>query len=49
MECGGTAKLLSAPPPDEGFVPGDAVAYVCVDCDHRIDLILDDEQDPAGT
>lgn len=46
MECGGTAHLLSTPPPDEGFEPGDVAAYVCGDCDHRIDVVLEHTEDP---
>ena len=38
LECQGTANLMSFPP-DEGFVTGDVVAYVCEDCGHRYDLV----------
>jgi hypothetical protein len=48
MECGGIAHLLSSPPPDEGFAPGDVVAYVCSECEQRIDLVLDEETDATG-
>lgn len=48
MECGGPAHLLSTPPPDEGFAPGDVVAYVCADCEHRIDIVLDEDTDETG-
>jgi hypothetical protein len=47
-ECNGTAHLLSQPPPDVGFTPGDAVAYVCGDCGQRLDVVLDEESDPSG-
>ena len=43
MSCGGIAHLVSYPPPDTGFEPGDIVAYVCADCDERIDLVLDED------
>lgn len=46
MECLGTAHLVSYPPPDEGFEPGFVAAYVCEDCGHRIDLILEDDDGP---
>jgi hypothetical protein len=42
VECGGSARLMSYPPPDEGFAPGDAVTFVCEDCGHRHDIVLDD-------
>jgi DNA-directed RNA polymerase subunit RPC12/RpoP len=47
VECGGTAGLLSAPPPDDFFRPGDVVAYVCADCDHRFDIVLDEVESPG--
>jgi C4-type Zn-finger protein len=46
VECGGTAGLLSAPPPDDVFHPGDVVAYVCADCGHRFDIVLDEVEPP---
>lgn len=47
MECGGTAHLLSSRPDDDPFQPGDYAAYVCEDCGHRIDIVLEDD-DEAG-
>ena len=32
-------------PPDEGFEPGDVVAYVCEDCDHRLDIVLEETEE----
>ena len=32
--------LLSHPPPDEPFEPGDVVAYRCADCMDRWDIVL---------
>lgn len=46
MECGGSARLLSLPPPDDHFEGGDVVAYVCTDCNHRIDMVLDEGEGP---
>jgi len=46
MECGGSARLLSVPPPDDDFEAGDVVAYVCTDCNHRIDMVLDEGEEP---
>jgi predicted nucleic acid-binding Zn ribbon protein len=34
---------MSYPPPDEDFEPGDVVAYVCGECGHRHDVVVDDE------
>jgi len=44
VDCGGRCHLLSYPP-DEGFVPGDVVAYRCEDCLDRWDLVMDDTDD----
>jgi hypothetical protein len=44
VDCLGTAHLLSYEPPDEGWVPGDVVAYRCPDCGERFDLVLDEEE-----
>lgn len=41
IECGGEAHMMSFPP-DEGFEPGDVVAYVCEDCSHRSDVVVDE-------
>ena len=44
VECGGTAHLLSYPPPDDDpWLPGDIVAYRCGDCAERFDLELTDD------
>lgn len=43
VECGGDAHRMSHPPPDESFVIGDVVAYVCGDCDHRLDVVVEDD------
>lgn len=38
LECQGRANLMSFAP-EEGFAPGDVVAYVCEDCGHRFDVV----------
>ena len=44
VDCGGTARLLTAAPPDDDpFVPGDVVAYRCPDCLDRWDIVLTEE------
>jgi hypothetical protein len=45
VDCGGTCHLLSHPPPDEEFSPGDVVAYRCADCLDRWDVVLPDTED----
>jgi DNA-directed RNA polymerase subunit RPC12/RpoP len=45
VDCGGTCHLLSHPPPDEEFEPGDVVAYRCSDCNDRWDVELADPDD----
>jgi DNA-directed RNA polymerase subunit RPC12/RpoP len=42
VDCGGRCFLLSYMP-DEGFEPGDVVAYRCSDCLDRWDLVLPEE------
>ena len=45
VDCGGVCHLLSHPPPDEEFEPGDVVAYRCRDCLDRWDVVLADPDD----
>ncbi len=44
VECGGTCHRLGHPP-DEGYEPGDWVAYRCGDCMDRFDLQAADPAD----
>ncbi|MGI9603430.1 MAG: hypothetical protein ACR2QE_16215 [Acidimicrobiales bacterium] len=37
VDCGGECRLLSYAP-EEGFEPGDIVAYRCLDCLDRWDI-----------
>ncbi len=48
IECGGDANLQSYVPPDEPLGAGDVVAYVCGECEHRMDVVLEDGDDPLG-
>ena len=49
VDCGGQCFLLSHVPPDEGFQPGDIVAYRCGDCMDRWDLVFPgDDEDEQG-
>ena len=45
VDCGGRCFLLSHEPPDEGFQPGDIVAYRCGDCMDRWDIVLADDEE----
>ena len=45
VECGGVCHRVSYPPPDEGFEPGDTVAYVCEDCGARFDVVVEMDED----
>lgn len=47
VECGGLSHRVSFEP-DDGFEPGDVVAYACEDCNHRLDVIVDSDPDPHG-
>lgn len=44
VDCGGRCHLLSYAP-EEGFEPGDIVAYRCEDCLDRWDLVVEDPSD----
>ncbi len=44
VECGGVAHLLTHRPADDPFIPGDVAAYTCVDCNHRLDVVLDEDE-----
>jgi len=48
IDCGGRCFLLSYPPEDGIWEPGDVVAYRCEDCLDRWDLVLsEDDEDVA--
>jgi len=44
VDCPGTARLLSHEP-EEGWEPGDVVAYRCPECGERFDIELADADD----
>lgn len=48
VDCGGVCHLLSHPPPDQPFEPGDIVAYRCADCMDRWDVVIPDSEDAPG-
>ena len=43
VDCLGTAHLISYAPED-GFEPGDIVAYRCADCLDRWDLVWESDE-----
>jgi hypothetical protein len=43
VDCGGRAHLLTYPPEDGAWQPGDVVAYRCEDCLDRWDVVLPDD------
>ncbi|MCB1000578.1 MAG: hypothetical protein R2713_00640 [Ilumatobacteraceae bacterium] len=45
VDCGGRCFLLTHPPEDGIWEPGDIVAYRCEDCRDRWDLVLPDPTD----
>ena len=52
VDCGGRAHLISFPPEDDRWEPGDVVTYRCADCHDRWDLVLeidDLEEDGPGS
>ncbi len=49
IDCGGRAHLLSYPPNEGTWQPGDLITYRCEDCLDRWDLIVPGaEEDDAG-
>lgn len=47
VDCGGTCHRISYEP-DEGFAPGDVVAYRCADCGDRWDVEVDVDADDGS-
>jgi hypothetical protein len=45
VDCGGRAHLISYPPGDGGWEPGDIVTFRCEDCLDRWDLVLPEDTD----
>jgi len=45
IDCGGRCHLISFPPEDGIWEPGDVVSYRCEDCRDRWDLVLPDLDD----
>jgi hypothetical protein len=46
IDCGGRAHLLTRPPEDGIWEPGEVVVYRCEDCLDRWDLVLpEDDED----
>jgi len=43
VECGATAGLLREYSPDDPPLPGEAVVYICPDCDSRWDVVYEPE------
>ncbi len=43
VDCLGVCHRLSYEPPDEGFQPGDMIAYRCADCGDRWDVVWEPE------
>lgn len=49
VDCGETAHLLTHPPEDGQWQPGDVVVYRCSACNDRWDIVLpgEDGEDPT--
>ena len=46
IDCGERAHLLTYPPEDGIWRPGDLITYRCSGCGDRWDLLVPDESDP---
>jgi hypothetical protein len=42
-ECSGIAHRVGYLPPDEPLEPGESLPYLCEDCGHRMDVVLEDD------
>jgi hypothetical protein len=50
VDCGETAHLISYPPDEGGWAPGEVVVYRCSGCGDRWDVVLpEDPEDPTDT
>jgi hypothetical protein len=47
IDCGGRAHLISYPPNERDWEPGDLLVYRCEDCLDRWDLVVP-EDDETG-
>jgi hypothetical protein len=45
IDCGGRAHLISYPPSERDWQPGDLAVYRCEDCLDRWDLLVGDDDD----
>jgi hypothetical protein len=45
IDCGGRAHLISYPPNERDWEPGDLITYRCEDCLDRWDLVVPGEDD----
>ena len=45
VDCGGRAHLISHPPEERSWQPGDLVVYRCEDCLDRWDLLVPEDDD----
>ncbi|MEY4131516.1 MAG: hypothetical protein RLZZ31_1640 [Actinomycetota bacterium] len=43
IDCGGGLRPLSYPPED-GWEPGDVVAFRCPDCNERFDIVVPEDE-----
>jgi hypothetical protein len=46
IDCGGRAHLISYPPNEREWEPGDLLTYRCEDCQDRWDLVAPDDDEP---
>ncbi|HEX8582731.1 MAG TPA: hypothetical protein VF640_10395 [Acidimicrobiales bacterium] len=47
VDCGEDCHLLSKPPPDGEFLPGDVIAYRCSGCMDRWDVVIPEDDEEA--
>lgn len=47
IDCGGRAHLISYPPEERDWAPGDLIVYRCEDCLDRWDLVVPGEDEDA--
>ena len=46
IDCGGRAHLISYPPTERDWQPGDLAVYRCEDCLDRWDVVVPELEEP---
>jgi hypothetical protein len=47
IDCGETAHMITFPPEERDWEPGDVVVYRCSGCGDRWDVVLPEDEPPG--